>query len=335
MKPFISVIIPCFNRAKLVIDALNSLLFQDYPKELFEVIMVDNSSTDSSVNDAINWAKTIAKDLNFSVVVEPKKGLVYTRHTGAKNAKGEILIFGDDDAFYDSNWISKISEIYQQFPALGAVGTKILVRWDKTPNSWIYKFEGLLGKLDITNGYIIRNKDLFINGGSFSIRNSVLIQTLGFNPGQLGDYIMGDSETGLCRKLHKLNIPIAYTSETTMWHIQFCGKHDTESDIKRRFANNGIADAYDDTFVKKIDTTKETERRLKIHYLKLLKSYLKFSASSIRYNKFYLAYLQYKLKYLNEYQNNVELKKSMAERKWLYDTNYIVTQPIYVQSAIA
>jgi glycosyltransferase involved in cell wall biosynthesis len=206
MKPFISVTTPSFNRAKLVVDSLNSLLTQDYPKELFEVIMVDNNSKDNSVEAAKIWVKANEGEINFSIVIEHKKGLVYTRNTVAKNAKAEILIFCNDDAIYVPNWISAISEIYQLFPKIGAVGSKILIRLDKQPNQWIYKFEELLGRLDLIDGYIVRNKDIYINGGSFFTTKIILKQTEGFNPGQLGDYILGDSETVLCRKLHKLEI---------------------------------------------------------------------------------------------------------------------------------
>jgi GT2 family glycosyltransferase len=169
--------------------------------------------------------------------------LVYTRHTGAKHAQGDILLFGDDDATFDNNWVSAVIDVFSCHPQVGAVGTKIEIDWDQTPPIWIREYENSLGKLNY-GGSIVIEIGLIINGGSFAIKKDILYALKGFNPGQSGQYILGDSETGLCRKMAIEHIAVGWSPFATMWHKQRKDENGTIRDIKRRMINQGICDAY-------------------------------------------------------------------------------------------
>ena len=318
----LSVILPCFNRKALVLKALESLLAQDYTASLWELIVVDNQSTDGTAQAAAEFLNSQTTTLDWKVVIETQKGLVFTRHTGAAHAQHSILLFGDDDALYEPNWVSSVAEVYQRFPAVGAVGTRILIRWDSPPPAWVRPLEYLHGRITMGNGITIKDEGMFINGGSFSIRKEILRHVEGFNPGQLGDYLLGDSETGLCRKLHALNIPIGFTDRTTMWHLQFANRHATEADIARRFANNGIADAYNAYFNDKNPNKSTVESELKRIPLRILKARVLFRRADYRYNAFRQAYLKSYLTYLNLYSGDAQLAQAMQQSTWKFNTNY-------------
>lgn len=245
--PFVSVVVPTFNRARALEDALLSLAVQDYPPEKFEVIVVDNASADETRQLVARVAAENRERLTLKYVPEERRGLVFARHTGAARAAGEILLFTDDDAILDPNWISAVAKVYCLYPGVGAVGTRIAIKWDREPEAWVRPQEPVLGKLDYGTEILVQ-PGLYINGGSFSIRKAVLASVGGFNPGQRGPYIVGDSETGLCRKLAAKGVPIGWTPETTMWHVQQAGVNGTMADLKRRFRNNGICEAYHATF---------------------------------------------------------------------------------------
>lgn len=84
----------------------------------------------------------------------------------------------------------------------------------------------------------------YINGGSFSIKRERLFEVGGFNPDQIGDYLVGDGETGLVRKIHQAGWRMAWVPEALVRHRQTVEKNATLADMKRRFANNGICSAY-------------------------------------------------------------------------------------------
>jgi len=234
---YFSIIVPAYNRAHILPICLNSLINQDYPKDCFEIIIVDNNSNDNT-KEVVN--KFIQNNQSFAIqlIIEKRQGLVFARHTGAKAAKFETLVYTDDDASLSQNWLRAIAEVYESNSKVVAVGTKILIRWDSIPPDWVLKYEPLLGKLDYGNE-IIYEKNIYINGGSFSIKKETLNSVGGFNPGQLGDWIIGDSEAGLCIKLHKKDYLIGWTPFGVMEHLQFVKKHATIKDIARRYINNG------------------------------------------------------------------------------------------------
>ena len=241
----VSVIVPSFDRPGLLAGVLESLELQDYPRELFEIVVVENGAPDRTAEIVRGFAARAAVPVTYAV--EPRRGLVYARHSGAALARGELLLFCDDDAVYDPGWISALARIHREHPELGAAGTRIAIRWDAPPEAWFAPYEEALGRLELGSRPVIRY-GLDIYGASFAIRRERLLEVGGFNPGQLGEQIVGDSETGLCRKLAAAGHPVAWTPEATAWHIQFRDRHGTVGDLLRRYRNSGICDAYHDVF---------------------------------------------------------------------------------------
>lgn len=110
-KPAISLVIPALNEEKYLGKTLESLQNQDYKN--FEVIVVDNSSTDKTAK--------IAKNFGAKVVFEPKKRVAFARQTGFAKAKGEIIATTDADTILPSNRLSKIQKKFRQNPGAVAV----------------------------------------------------------------------------------------------------------------------------------------------------------------------------------------------------------------------
>lgn len=90
-KPLISVVIPAFNRGKVISYCLNSILAQTY--ENIEVIVVDDCSTDSTVAIVNNHPDSRVR----CIVLEKNAGAQAARNRGIKEAKGEWIAFQDSD----------------------------------------------------------------------------------------------------------------------------------------------------------------------------------------------------------------------------------------------
>jgi glycosyltransferase involved in cell wall biosynthesis/ubiquinone/menaquinone biosynthesis C-methylase UbiE len=93
--PFLSVIICTYKRPALLRLALKSLLEQSLPAEKFEVIVVDNNSEDETEDLIREFAE---KSPNIRCVREPKQGLSNSRNRGCEEARGDYLLYLDDDA---------------------------------------------------------------------------------------------------------------------------------------------------------------------------------------------------------------------------------------------
>lgn len=237
---FASIIIPTYNKANLIIRSLETLTKQSLPASDFEVIVVDNNSTDNTASKVKGF---IADLPNFNYVLEPKTGATNARHSGARLAKSDILIFCDDDGLYNDKFIEEVLRVYRQNDSVAAVTGKIDLLWDKKAPEWIAPYEFMLGKLNYGNEIIYR-KDLYLNGGIFSVKKDIFMKLKGFNPDLVGEYLIGDGDTGLVIKLHKAGFLIGYTPFATMQHLQFVDKHGTEKDLGRRFYNTGISSSY-------------------------------------------------------------------------------------------
>lgn len=111
--PEVSVVIPAYNEEKLIERCLKSLVKQDFPRRQYEIIVVDNGSTDKTAS--------LAKKYADKVVYEPKKGLMYARKRGFDEAQGEIILRTDADAYVPYNWISRAVRIFRDYPDADAI----------------------------------------------------------------------------------------------------------------------------------------------------------------------------------------------------------------------
>ena len=103
----LSVIIPTYNRAAYLDKSLTSLIKQNYPKDGFEVIVIDDGSED----DTAKIASQFKNDLNLKYFRESHLGVSWARNLGIEKANGEILVFFDDDALAAENWLENIARV--------------------------------------------------------------------------------------------------------------------------------------------------------------------------------------------------------------------------------
>lgn len=235
-----SIIIPTYNRSDVIIRSLETWAAQTLPASEFEVIVVDNNSTDNSAQLIQDF---VADKPNFHYLLEKQKGSTNARHAGARMAKSYILIFCDDDGLFNPECIREVLNVYSANENVAAVAGKIEIQWDAPAPDWIEPYLFMLGRLNYGNEVIFR-KDIYLNGGIFSIRKVVFNELGGFNPDLVGDYLVGDGDTGLVIKLHRAGKLIGWTPFASMQHLQFVAKQGTEQDLGRRFFNTGISSAY-------------------------------------------------------------------------------------------
>ena len=97
----VSVIVPVHNTAAHLERCIAALVGQDYPREAFEILMVDNNSTDGSA-DILSRAKGIR------VLTETKQGSYAARNRAVREARGAMLAFTDSDCAPDAGWLRAI-----------------------------------------------------------------------------------------------------------------------------------------------------------------------------------------------------------------------------------
>lgn len=112
----ISIIIPAYNSEKTIGRTIESLLKQSYPKKDYEILVVDDDSTD-------NTREVVRKFKKVRLIEQKHSGPATARNFGAKNSKGDILLFTDSDCVLDKNWIKEMVKPFTKTEIVGVSGT--------------------------------------------------------------------------------------------------------------------------------------------------------------------------------------------------------------------
>lgn len=240
--PFVSVIIPTFNRSRLLRDTVESLLGQSYERDRFEIIVVDNSSTD----DTVSVMTALARELPIvRAMSEPRRGAHFARNSGALAARGDILYFTDDDMVADPDLLRHLVTAFGSAERVGSATGRILPEWGAQPPAWVLEHcrNHLLSLNDLGSETMITDLD----PGVFSCHQAVLreafFQAGGFNPDTNAGEFVGDNETGLNIKIRKLGYRFAYVGASVTRHV-IPESRMNQRYVNRRFAEQGFCDSY-------------------------------------------------------------------------------------------
>ncbi|MBC8444251.1 glycosyltransferase family 2 protein [Candidatus Woesearchaeota archaeon] len=124
-KKIISVVVITYNRKKLLEKCLKSLLNQDFDRDYYEIIIVDDGSNDGTKK----LVKSI-KSKRIRYYFQQNKGYGAARNLGLGKTKTKFVAFTDDDCIPEKNWLRKIMINFKEFPEVTAVGGSILTPFD-------------------------------------------------------------------------------------------------------------------------------------------------------------------------------------------------------------
>ncbi len=248
MRRFVmlSVIVPTLIRQQSLRRTIQSLRGQTLPADQFEILVVDNGSTDDTLMLVEELDRSVGKQIQL--LREPCLGLHNARHAGARAAKGDILVFTDDDATFDPDWLRAYADTFECHPEMVAAGGPVRPLWEVPPPEWVVKFMGdsrEFGILSLMEPYEDFRLDTngYFYGVNMAIRRSVLFAVGGFNPESFGEVWLGDGESGLNCKLWARSMSIGYIPNAIVYH-HIPAERMTVSYFRRRMANQGACDFY-------------------------------------------------------------------------------------------
>jgi glycosyltransferase involved in cell wall biosynthesis len=244
-RPFISIIIPTYNRAHLLPLTLDSFLAQDYPQDRYEIIVADNNSKDTTREVAERYVGRPGVPVKY--IFEKRQGVHYARNSASKIASGEILYFTDDDMLADGQLLKELIRVFELEPRVGSATGLVLGKFDTPPPEWVQKY--------LINGYLSltdrnRQEELIISRANFgvyschqAIRREAFFGSGGFNPENTAGVWIGDGETGINIKIREMGYKFAYTSRSVIHHMIPAGRT-TLKYLINRVGNQGFCDSY-------------------------------------------------------------------------------------------
>jgi glucosyl-dolichyl phosphate glucuronosyltransferase len=131
----ISAIVCTYNRSHLLREALAGITAQQTDGLRYEVIVVDNNSTDDTRRVAEAFAGAGRGALRY--VLERQQGVSHARNAGIAASSAPVLAFFDDDVTVPNDWLSKIKRALDGNGNVDYVGGKVLPRWRVAPPRWL------------------------------------------------------------------------------------------------------------------------------------------------------------------------------------------------------
>jgi glycosyltransferase involved in cell wall biosynthesis len=133
--PDVSVVVPTYNRSASLEQALRSLFSQKTGGVSFEIVVVDNNSSDGTPQTVAALGSESPVALRYCR--EVRQGNAFARNAGVEQAEAAIIAFLDDDVLADETWVCTIKATLDRHPQLSLVGGRILPRWKTDPPSWL------------------------------------------------------------------------------------------------------------------------------------------------------------------------------------------------------
>jgi glucosyl-dolichyl phosphate glucuronosyltransferase len=220
---------------------------------MYEILIIDNGSTDDTKEISQDIIKGTA-NRQIRYIFDSEPGLLTGRHRGALEAKGELLVFVDDDIEATSGWLRAIFETYKS-PQVQLVGGRNLPKFEVEPPAWLESFYDRtpdggrscpwLSLLDL--GESEREIDPnYVWGLNFAIRRRALYDLGGFHPDcvpQKLQRFQGDGETGLTMKARSRGYTAVYQPKAIIYHTIPASRMTPEYFEKRAYYQ-GVCDSY-------------------------------------------------------------------------------------------
>lgn len=217
--PSISVVICTYNRADRLKLALDALSTQSLSSEKFEILVVDNRSTDHTASICQTFQ---AHRSNFTYIYEPVQGLSKARNTGWQAAKGAYIAYLDDDAIPCQDWLTVILDSFETIkPQPVSIGGPIFPLWEIPRPNWLTsEMEELFTILDGGETPRWFREHEYPWGANVIYRRDALAQAGGFceQLGRKGKHLLSGEETLLNEKLRSQGERFYFSPQASVSH---------------------------------------------------------------------------------------------------------------------
>lgn len=219
----ISVIICCYNSELRLPHTLQKLIEQECTGFDWEIIVVDNASTDntSSVAQQVLFAQT---SVPYKIIAETKPGLSQARKAGQLAAKYPYLLFCDDDNWLANGYLQIAFDVMEKNQGIGVLGGKAEAVFESVKPLWFDRYQSNFAVGSQGNDAVKLSEVKFLYGAGFIIRKCVLeqLQKAGFNSllsDRKGEQLISGGDSELCLCINYLGKQIAYTPQLQLMHF--------------------------------------------------------------------------------------------------------------------
>ena len=221
----ISIVVCTHNRADLLADCVDSLLKQTIEKNRFEIIIVDNNSTDNTEK----IAKKLINSSDIKYLQEKTIGYSAPRNCGWKTASGNIVAYIDDDEIATSDWLENIEKAFQIGEKPDIVGGICMLKYDVNPPDWFIESMGGTN-INRQKGILNQRKDCYLGCGNIAFKKEVLEKLNGFSNdfNMKNGFLMTGEDTDICLRAKNAGFQLFYDPDIKIYHRMNQNNYDIE-----------------------------------------------------------------------------------------------------------
>jgi glycosyltransferase involved in cell wall biosynthesis len=212
--PSLSIVVCTYNRAPILAECLQSLVEQTASPDTYEVIIVDNNSTDSTREIAEGFVRRCS---NFRVIPEPVQGLSHARNRGWSEARADWVAYIDDDAKASCNYVERMLHVISNYPFACFGG--VYLPWYKygRPRWFRDEYASNNGKLDRVGTL----EDDLASGGVIAFNKSTLARFGGFpsHIGMNGKTLSYGEENFIQIRIREAGLAIGFDPDLVVHHL--------------------------------------------------------------------------------------------------------------------
>ena len=218
----LSVILCTYNRDKYIYNVLKSIAENSYERSKYEIVLVNNNSTDNTEEECLRFQADYP-DISFHYCIERQQGLSHARNCGIRQSLGDLLVYVDDDATVNKDYLQTYADFFDGNPNAVAAGGPILPVYETQEPSWMSHYTRALitGKLYMGDKEKEFSHNSFPGGGNACYRKTVFDQVGLFNVelGRKGNSLIGAEEKDLFDKMTTLGMKFYYLPTAILYHI--------------------------------------------------------------------------------------------------------------------
>lgn len=217
----LSIVIATYNRGAALRRTLDSLAEMREPAQSWEIIVVNNNSTDSTAEVFAQFSLS-HPHINSRITDERRQGLSHARNCGIENSQGDYIALIDDDVEVNEEFASAYIDFFDRHPQAAACGGKVIPLYETGKPEWIstYTERPIAGTIDMGERIKIFKKG-YPTGANMAFRRSGLMKIGGFDTslGRTGEALMGGEEKDMFARFKAAGYEIYYVPDARVLHI--------------------------------------------------------------------------------------------------------------------
>lgn len=217
----LSAIICTYNRARYLRPLLESLVAGGFAD--CEIVLVDNNSSDNTREECDRFMAD-HPEVAMRYCFEPNQGLSFARNRGIEEARGEVVVYVDDDALVNPEYLATYADFFVRHPEVDAAGGPITPRYDGCEEpGWMshYTRQLVTGWLDFGTREREFPRGAFPGGGNAAYRKRVFDEVGRFDTalGRKGNSLVGAEEKDIFDKMTSSGMRFFYLPTAILYHL--------------------------------------------------------------------------------------------------------------------